>query len=71
MIDFMILRVARTCSYLQTSIEFRPGLQAQHDDAITKHQHHRRQLFASLLARVNQDATRTRWEPGRLVSIHR
>ena len=31
--------------------------QAQHDDAITKHQDHRGQLFASLLARLDQDAS--------------
>ena len=30
--------ICETCSYFQTSIEFRPTLQAQHDDAAEKHQ---------------------------------
>ena len=49
--------ICETCTFFQTSIEFRPNLQAQHDDAITKHQDHRGQLFASLLARLDQDAS--------------
>ena len=46
-----------TCSYFQTSIEFRPALAAQRDDAAAKHQDHREQLFTSLLARLDQDAS--------------
>lgn len=34
----------------QTSIEFRPTLQAQHDDATAKHQDHRGKLFTALLS---------------------
>ncbi len=49
--------ICETCSYFQTSIEFRPVLQAQHDDAIASHQGHRGQLFASLLTRLDQDAS--------------
>jgi hypothetical protein len=49
--------ICETCTFFQTSIEFRPVLQAQHDDAITRRQDHRGQLFASLLARVDQDAS--------------
>ena len=49
--------IYETCTFFQTSIEFRPALQAQRDDAITKHQDHRGQLFASLLARIDQDAS--------------
>jgi site-specific recombinase XerD len=56
-LDCAFEAICETCSYFQTSIEFRPVLQAQHDDAITKHQDHRGQLFASLLARINQDAS--------------
>jgi len=56
-LDCAFESICETCSYFQTSIEFRPVLQAQHDDAITKHQDHRGQLFASLLARINQDAS--------------
>jgi site-specific recombinase XerD len=56
-LDCAFESICETCSYFQTSIEFRPALQAQHDDAITKHQDHREQLFASLLARIDQDAS--------------
>ena len=56
-LDCAFESICETCTYFQTSIEFRPVLQAQHDDAITKHQDHRGQLFASLLARINQDAS--------------
>jgi hypothetical protein len=56
-LDCAFESICETCSYFQTSIEFRPTLQAQHDDAIAKHQDHRGQLFASLLARIDQDAS--------------
>jgi hypothetical protein len=56
-LDCAFESICETCSYFQTSIEFRPTLQAQHDDAIAKHQDHRGQLFASLLARASQDAS--------------
>jgi site-specific recombinase XerD len=56
-LDCAFESICETCSYFQTSIEFRPALQAQHDDALTKHQDHRGQLFAALLARVDQDAS--------------
>jgi site-specific recombinase XerD len=56
-LDCAFESICETCSYFQTSIEFRPVLQAQHDDAITKHQDHRGQLFATLLARADQDAS--------------
>jgi site-specific recombinase XerD len=56
-LDCAFESICETCSYFQTSIEFRPILQAQHDDATAKHQDHRGQLFASLLARADQDAS--------------
>ena len=56
-LDCAFESICETCSYFQTSIEFRPVLQAQHDDAITKHQDHRGQLFATLIARAGQDAS--------------
>jgi hypothetical protein len=56
-LDCAFESICETCSYFQTSIEFRPTLQAQHDDAIARHQDHRGQLFASLLARLDQDAS--------------
>ena len=56
-LDCAFETICETCSYVQTSIAFRPALQAQHDDAAAHSQDHRRQLFASLLARVDQDAS--------------
>ena len=56
-LDCAFESICETCTFFQTSIEFRPTLQAQHDDAMTKHQDHRGQLFASLLARIGQDAS--------------
>ncbi len=56
-LDCAFESICETCTFFQTSIEFRPTLQAQHDHAINKHQDHRGQLFAALLARVDQDAS--------------
>jgi len=56
-LDCAFEAICETCTYFQTSIEFRPALAAQHHDAIAKHQDHRGQLFASLLARLDQDAS--------------
>ena len=56
-LDCAFESICETCTFFQTSIQFRPTLQAQHDDAIAKHQDHRGQLFASLLTRVDQDAS--------------
>jgi hypothetical protein len=56
-LDCAFESICETCTYFQTGIEFRPTLAAQHQDAITKHHDHRGQLFASLLARIDQDAS--------------
>jgi hypothetical protein len=56
-LDCAFESICETCTFFQTSIEFRPILQAQHDDAVTRHQDHRGQLFASLLAQVDQNAS--------------
>jgi hypothetical protein len=56
-LDCAFESICETCSFFQTSIEFRPALQAQHDHAIARHQDHRGQLFASLLTRVDEDAS--------------
>ena len=45
------------CVYFQTTIGFRPTLQAQHDDAAAKQQTERADLFAGLLADQHQDAS--------------
>jgi hypothetical protein len=56
-LDCAFESICETCTFFQTSIAFRPTLQAQHDDAIAHQQDHRGQLFASLLARLDQDAS--------------
>jgi site-specific recombinase XerD len=56
-LDCAFESICETCTFFQTSIAFRPTLAAQHDDALTKNQTHRGQLFASLLARIDQDAS--------------
>ena len=56
-LDCAFESICETCTFFQTSIEFRPVLKAQHDDAVTRHQDHRGQLFASLLAQVDKDAS--------------
>jgi site-specific recombinase XerD len=56
-LDCAFESICETCTFFQTTIEFRPVLAAQHHDAVTKHQDHRGQLFAALLARVDQDAS--------------
>ncbi len=56
-LDCAFESICETCTYFQTSIEFRPVLQAQHDHAAARSQQHRQQVFASLLSRVDQDAS--------------
>ncbi|MGH9249443.1 MAG: tyrosine-type recombinase/integrase [Acidimicrobiales bacterium] len=48
-LDCAFESICETCTFFQTSIEFRPTLQAQHDDAANKSQDHRAQLFSQLL----------------------
>ena len=54
-LDCAFESICETCSYFQTSIEFRPVLQAQHDHAAASQQTHRADLFSQLLNRVDQD----------------
>jgi len=56
-LDCAFESICETCSFFQTSIEFRPTLQAQHDDAAAKHQTGRTQLFANLLDTIDKDAS--------------
>ncbi len=53
-LDCAFESICETCSFFQTSIEFRPTLQAQHDDAHTEGQHHRADLFSRLLTGLNE-----------------
>jgi site-specific recombinase XerD len=54
-LDCAFESICETCSHFQTSIEFRPTLQAQHDDALAKDQTHRAGLFRSLITHIDQD----------------
>jgi site-specific recombinase XerD len=54
-LDCAFEAICETCTFFQTSIEFRPTLQAQHDDAKAKGQQHRADLFAGLLTRLTED----------------
>ncbi len=52
-LDCAFESICETCTFFQTSIEFRPTLLAQHDDAAAKGQTHRAELFSNLLNRTN------------------
>ena len=53
-LDCAFESICETCTFFQTSIEFRPTLQAQHDDAVTKGQQHRADLFDRLLSGLTE-----------------
>lgn len=53
-LDCAFESICETCTFFQTSIEFRPTLQAQHDDAAAKGQQHRADLFNHLLAGITE-----------------
>jgi site-specific recombinase XerD len=54
-LDCAFESICETCSYFQTSIEFRPTLQAQHDHAAAHDQTGRQQLFSQLLNRIDNN----------------
>ena len=56
-LDCAFESICENCAYFQTSIEFRPTLQAQHDDAAAKNQTGREHLFTGLLTRIDKDAS--------------
>ncbi len=53
-LDCAFESICETCSFFQTSIEFRPTLQAQYDDAAIKGQDHRAGLFDQLLNDITE-----------------
>jgi hypothetical protein len=53
-LDCAFESICENCSFFQTSIEFRPTLQAQHDDAEAKGQDHRADLFGRLLSDLKE-----------------
>jgi hypothetical protein len=64
-LDCAFESICETCTFFQTSIEFRPTLAAQRDDALARHQDHRGQLFASLLTPADQEDLLGSPNPGR------
>ncbi len=53
-LDCAFEAICENCSFFQTTIEFRPTLQAQHDDATAKGQQHRAALFDQLLTSLTE-----------------
>ena len=49
--------ICESCTFFQTTIEFRPTLQAQRDDAADKGQLGRQKVFDGLLTRLDQSAS--------------
>jgi hypothetical protein len=52
-LDCAFEAICENCAFFQTSIEFRPTLQAQHDHATAHGQTHRAELFNQLIKRVD------------------
>jgi len=49
--------ICESCTFFQTTIEFRPTLQRQRDDAATKGQVGRQQIFDGLIGRLDEQAS--------------
>jgi hypothetical protein len=56
-LDCAFEAICETCTFFQTSIEFRPTLQRQRDHAAHHDQHHRADLFNQLLTRLDDKAS--------------
>ncbi|MGO9353324.1 MAG: tyrosine-type recombinase/integrase [Mycobacterium sp.] len=56
-IDCHFESICESCSFFVTTIEFRPTLQRQRDDAATKGQLGRQKIFDSILDRLDTDAS--------------
>jgi site-specific recombinase XerD len=54
-LDCAFESICETCSYFQTSIEFRPALAAQHDHAAAHDQTSRQELFARLISHIDDN----------------
>jgi site-specific recombinase XerD len=52
-LDCAFESICENCAFFQTSIEFRPTLQAQHDHATTNGQTHRAELFGQLINHID------------------
>jgi site-specific recombinase XerD len=56
-LDCAFEAICETCTFFQTSIEFRPTLQQQHDHAAEHHQTHRAEMFHRLLTDLDEQAS--------------
>jgi hypothetical protein len=56
-LDCAFEAICETCTFFQTSIEFRPTLQRQHDHATRHDQPHRADLFNQILTRLDNQAS--------------
>ena len=56
-LDCAFEAICETCTFFQTSIEFRPTLLRQRDHAAQHDQPHRADLFAKLLSRIDDQAS--------------
>jgi site-specific recombinase XerD len=56
-LDCAFEAICETCTFFQTSIEFRPTLQRQHDHAASHDQPNRADLFHQLLTRIDEQAS--------------
>jgi site-specific recombinase XerD len=56
-LDCAFEAICETCTFFQTSIEFRPTLQRQRDHAADLDQPHRADLFDQLLSHIDQQAS--------------
>ena len=52
-LDCAFESICETCTYFQTTIEFRPTIAAQHDHAAAHGQPGRQELFAQLLTQID------------------
>ena len=58
-LDCAFESICETCSYFQTSIEFRPTLTAQHDHAAAHAHTSRQELFARLISQIDDTPAST------------
>jgi hypothetical protein len=56
-LDCAFEAICETCTFFQTSIEFRPTLQRQRDHAARNDQPHRADLFDQILTRLDDKAS--------------
>jgi integrase/recombinase XerD len=56
-LDYHFDSICESCTFFQTTIEFRPTLERQCDDAATKGQVGRQKIFEGLLRRLEVQAS--------------